>query len=165
MKRISGRDLAKNRGRNRIWTVRGLWAFLWFTAAFVLAAHSVAPAAKDPIRPPKNSLIVNPAARLSIKYPAALLASFFANVQVNIDPGNLQDDFGPAIAVDDSGKILVVWNVEETGDTGIHFSRSNDGGLTFSPAVRVNDNVTYPPFFDAYQPDIAVDGAGTIYVV
>jgi hypothetical protein len=91
--------------------------------------------------------------------------SFRPNVQVNADPGNLKDDFGPAVAVDKSGTIYVVWNVEEPGDTGIYFARSTDRGATFSAAVRVNDNVTYPPSYDAFQPDIAVDGAGHIYVV
>jgi hypothetical protein len=138
-----------------------------FLAAAVLLTSSRAAFAEvaKPAIPPKNSRVVNlPPGALPGPQPSALV-SFLPNVQVNVDPGNLKDDFGPAIAVDQSGTIYVVWNIEEPGDTGIYFSRSTDRGVTFSPAVRVNDNVAYPPSFDAYQPDVAFDSTGNIYVV
>lgn len=84
--------------------------------------------------------------------------------QVNVDPGNLVDDAGPAIAVAPSGEIAIVWNGDET-QKSIWFSRSLDGGTTFSPAVRINDPVAYPPSYSVYQPDVAVGPNGTIYVV
>jgi hypothetical protein len=90
--------------------------------------------------------------------------SFLPSVQVNVDTGNNVNDFAPAIAVSRNGHIYVVWNGDETMKT-IFFSRSTDGGKTFSAAARINDNVVYPPSYSVYQPDIALDSAGNIYVV
>lgn len=84
--------------------------------------------------------------------------------QVNEDPGNLTDEAGPAIAVAPSGAIAIVWNGDET-QKSIWFSRSLDGGTTFTPAVRINDLVAYPPSYSVYQADVAVGSDGTIYVV
>jgi hypothetical protein len=89
---------------------------------------------------------------------------FLPDVQVNIDPGNLIDDFGPAIAVSRTGVIYVAWNGDETTKQ-IVVARSTDGGVTFSPAVPVNDAVAYPPSFSVYQPDIALDADDNVYVV
>jgi hypothetical protein len=95
---------------------------------------------------------------------AAVSSSFLPDVQVNVDPGNLIDDFGPAIAVSPTGVIYVVWNGDETLKQ-ILISRSVDGGVTFSPAAQVNDPVVYPPSYSVYQPDIALDAGGDVYVV
>jgi hypothetical protein len=84
--------------------------------------------------------------------------------QVNVDPLNLTDEAGPAIAVAPSGTIAIAWNGDET-QKSIWFSRSLDGGTTFTPAVRVNDIVAYPPSYSVYQSDVAVGPDGTIYVV
>jgi hypothetical protein len=88
----------------------------------------------------------------------------FPDVQVDVDPGNLKNDFGPAVAVSRSGAIYVVWAGDET-QKSIFFSRSTNGGATFSPAVRINDAVAYPPGYSVYQPDIALDASGNVYVV
>jgi len=170
MKPVSKGDLSKGAGCGRVFAACRTRLFLFIAAVLVFGAGAAAQSSaaadpKSPARPPRNARIVSPAAPRSIGNPAGLPASFLANVQVNVDPGNLLNDFGPAIAVDNSGKIYVVWNIEEAGDEGIYVARSSDGGATFSPAVRVNDNMTYPPSFDAYQPDIAVDTAGAVYVV
>jgi hypothetical protein len=91
-------------------------------------------------------------------------SSFLPDIQVNYDPGNLVDDFGPAIAVSQRGVIYIVWTGDETMKS-ILFSRSVDGGVTFSPAVRINDAVAYPSSYSVYQPDIAIDGNDNVYVV
>ena len=132
---------------------------IWFFGA---AAAADVP---KPVVIPTNGRIVSVPPGKPVGSQPSAAVSFRSNVQINVDAGNLKDDFGPAVAVDKSGTIYVVWNVEEPGDTGIYFARSTDRGATFSAAVRVNDNVTYPPSYDAFQPDIAVDGAGHIYVV
>jgi hypothetical protein len=90
--------------------------------------------------------------------------SFLPSRQVNVDNGNQVNDFGPVIAVSKNGDIYVVWNGDETIKT-IFFSRSTDGGTTFSAPTKINDDVAYPPSYSVYQPDIALDGDGTIYVV
>jgi len=94
----------------------------------------------------------------------AAAGALLPNVQVNWDPDNLVDDFAPVIAVADGGMIYVVWNGDDSLQS-ILFARSDDGGATFSEAVRINDDVIYPPSYNAYQPDIALDGDGNIFVV
>jgi hypothetical protein len=90
--------------------------------------------------------------------------TFLPSVQVNADSGNLVNEFAPVIALSKEGHMYVVWNGDETVKS-IFFSRSTDGGQSFSPAVRLNDTVAYPPSYSVYQPDIALDSAGTIFVV
>ncbi len=94
----------------------------------------------------------------------AAAEALLPNVQVNRDPGNLIDDFAPVVAVADNGFIYVVWNVGDALES-ILFAQSGDGGATFSEAIRINDNVNYPPSYGVYQPDIALDGDGNIYIV
>jgi hypothetical protein len=67
--------------------------------------------------------------------------------------------FDPRIAVDSHGGINVVWNDGGPGNLDILFSRSTDGGLTFSPPL----NVSHDPDSSA-APQIATDSAGNIFV-
>jgi hypothetical protein len=90
--------------------------------------------------------------------------AFLPGLQVNIDPGNQVNEFAPVVAASKNGNIYIVWNGDETVKS-IFFSRSTDGGHTFSPATRLNDSVAYPPSYSVYQPDIALDSAGNILVV
>ena len=140
-------------------------AFLTFMVTVSLAGTGAYGEVENSPIPPKNNVVARTRAGLLGGSLPSATASFLPNVQVQADPGNLSDEFGPAIAVDASGTIYMVWNVEEGGDEGIYFSRSDDGGATFNPPVRINDNVDYPPSYDAYQPDIALDGNGAVYVV
>jgi len=107
--------------------------------------------------PPKNSHPSNH------NHNFALVSYFNQNIQVNTDPDNQVDEFGPVIAVHED-TIYMVWNGDESNKS-IFFSRSNDGGQTYLPATRINDTVVYPPGFSVYGPDIAVDQNGNIYVV
>jgi hypothetical protein len=66
----------------------------------------------------------------------------------------------PAVAVDTSGNISVVW--AETGP-GILFTRSTNGGASFSPLVTAIPVV--PGQTAAGQPDLAIDPVGNINVV
>jgi hypothetical protein len=63
----------------------------------------------------------------------------------------------PAIAVDGSGHINVAWNDYTTGSRRVFFSRSSDGGTTWSSAVNVYNQTGLSGY-----PAIAVDGDGYI---
>ncbi len=62
----------------------------------------------------------------------------------------------PLIAVDNLGNINAVW-VEPTSAANIMFSRSTDGGLTFSRPLNVSNNPG-----GALAPSLALDGNGNI---
>jgi hypothetical protein len=97
--------------------------------------------------------------------------------------GNFRSSEFPTLAVDRSGTstngyVYIAWNdgrnltvpdfwVGAYGYTDILFSRSTDGGATWLPPVRVNDNpepLSSGLGTDQYQPGIAVDKAGKIGV-
>jgi hypothetical protein len=86
--------------------------------------------------------------------------TFGAKVIVQ-DAGGSLADF-PSVAVDISGNIYVVWQDTRGGVGDIYFAKSTDGGATFNPNVRVNDADTDSAQF---EPDMAVDTNGNIYVV
>jgi len=67
--------------------------------------------------------------------------------------------FDPRIAVDSHNGINVVWNDDGPGNLDILFSRSTDGGTTFSTPV----NVSHDPDSSS-SPQIATDSAGNIFV-
>src|SRR5437867_2468070 len=94
----------------------------------------------------------------------ALAASaLVAQAQVFSAPQNLSHS-GTAefaqIAVDSNGNINVVWDDFIPGNNDIFFSRSIDGGVTFSPPKNVSQNAGSSVF-----PQIAVDSGGNINVV
>ena len=92
------------------------------------------------------------------------LISFLPDVQVNSDPGNILNEREPVIAVSKEGIIYIAWKGDDSLKC-ILFSRSLDGGETFLPAIKINDEVSYPPSSSVYQPDIALDAEGNIYIV
>ena len=72
----------------------------------------------------------------------------------------------PSITADDSGRIYVAWYDFRTfSSTGydIYFSYSDDGGMTFSPDVRVNDLLGIYSAWDK-RPAVAVNEEGTVFV-
>src|SRR6266566_4987267 len=76
-------------------------------------------------------------------------------------PQNLSNDpagsSAPQIAVDSSGNINVVWQDNPPGTYQILFTRSSDGGATFSTPIAVSSR-------PSYRPQVAVDSAGNINV-
>ncbi len=88
-------------------------------------------------------------------------STWSANVRVN-DEVRMAHKLAPAIAVDEAGNVFVVWWDNRNGDYDIYFSRSTDGGQTWSPDVRLNDDTS-----SAGQalPAIAAHDVGNVYVV
>jgi hypothetical protein len=138
--------------------------------ASVLAFQALASAA--PIPPPNPPRALGSAAMEELpslfarSSPPAGLASLggLPDVQVNVDPGDLVNESGPAIAVSPNGTVHVVWTGDESQKT-VWTACSTDGGATFSAPVRVNDAVAYPPSYSVFQPDISIGTDGTVYIV
>ncbi len=74
---------------------------------------------------------------------------------------NTGTSFNPHIAVDSSGNINVVWEDNTPGLLDVFFSRSSDGGTTFSTPRNLSNNNTAT----SLHPEIAVDSSGNINVV
>ncbi len=75
----------------------------------------------------------------------------------------------PTIAVDRSegefaGHVYLVWADQRGGDADILFTRSTDGGASWSDPFRVNDD-TPGLGCDQYFPWMAVDAAGGVHVM
>jgi len=86
--------------------------------------------------------------------------SFDAEVLVS-DDGTFFAN-APKIAAYSSGSIYAVWHDDRMGDSwDVYLSKSEDGGGSFLPSVRVND---YVSSVYQYEPDLAVDSSGNIYV-
>jgi hypothetical protein len=90
--------------------------------------------------------------------------SFTPAVMVN-DSASIYHQRYPSITVDSSGQhVYVVWqdwrNLQYEPD--IYFSRSTDGGLTFLPSIRVNDDLDTA---NQWSPVVACDNSGqNVYV-
>lgn len=83
--------------------------------------------------------------------------AFTQAVNVSNDAGNSQR---PQIAVDAQGNINLVWLDSTPGTLSVFFSRSTDGGATFSTPV----NVSNYPGGSALFPQVSVDSSGHIFV-
>src|SRR2546430_811730 len=64
----------------------------------------------------------------------------------------------PQVAADSAGNIFVVWE-NDSGVLGVLFSRSVDGGLTFSAPAMVSTSTS-----GSVSPQIAVGPAGNVYL-
>jgi hypothetical protein len=78
-------------------------------------------------------------------------------------------DIIPDVAVAPNGDLYAVWQdarVNGGGADGIALSRSTDGGLTWSPRIKVNKTPTNIPIDDqqAFTPSVDVAGDGTVAV-
>ncbi len=85
-----------------------------------------------------------------------------ANAQA-LGPRNLSNSGSaqtPVIGVDSAGKIInVVWADKSSGNYQIFFSRSVDGGSTFSRPKNLSNSAT-----DSQEPQLALDSTGNINV-
>lgn len=88
--------------------------------------------------------------------------TFLPNVQVN---DGLPNAYIPTIALDD-GTIYVAWDDRRPpfNYIQVYFSKSTDGGLTFTPDVLVNDTAGGLMDRPHRNPSMAVDTSGVIYI-
>jgi hypothetical protein len=78
---------------------------------------------------------------------------------VNIS-NNSGNSWNQTITVDSAGNLNLAWMDDITGNLDIFFSRSTDDGATWSLPVNISNNSG-----DSWDPDIAVDSTGTLYLV
>src|SRR2546427_7633322 len=97
------------------------------------------------------------------------------DIRVNDIPGSAESPLGsdpivlPAMVVAPNGTIYITWNDyrngrpvgSPNGNSDIMVSHSTDGGTTWSPAAKVNDDATIAPDF---MPDVALDPFGVLHV-
>jgi len=88
-------------------------------------------------------------------------------------PGSLYPGFRvnsfPAMAVDGSngpnrGNLYVCWGDYRHGDADVYFTRSTDGGTSWSTAIRVNDDAVGNDK-DQWFPWLSIDASGSIVVI
>ena len=90
-------------------------------------------------------------------------ASFTGPVQINDSTGGSFPLVPLSIAVDRNGVIHVVWDdYRNGGSPDIYYANSSDGGLSFTPNVKVNDSVGTEK--SQTYPSLAVDNNGNIHV-
>jgi uncharacterized cupin superfamily protein len=66
----------------------------------------------------------------------------------------------PAIAIDSTDTIHLVWPDDTPGNWEIYYKRSTDGGTTWSPVKRLTSNGGA-----SWSPAIAIDSSDAIYIV
>ncbi len=86
--------------------------------------------------------------------------TFSPNVRVNDDVGRAGQLY-PSLAVDKLGTVYLAWHDFRKGDQDIYFSTSVDGGKTFSPNLRINDDSGTAGQFN---PSLAVDENGAVHI-
>lgn len=67
----------------------------------------------------------------------------------------------PSLAVDRQGVVYVAWQDYRRDQADIYVARSTDGGRSFGPNVRVNDDLGRA---GQLSPALAVDDSGAVYV-
>ena len=87
--------------------------------------------------------------------------TFNANVMVNRDAPNT-DQYQPRICIGADGVLHVAWHDYRNSEPNIYYVNSTNGGFSFNPAVRVDDE---PRNIRSYAPIIAADPVGTVHVV
>jgi hypothetical protein len=99
-----------------------------------------------------------------------IIARFFRGVVRDPDDGapHRTGDINPEVAVDRaSGDVYVVWQDSRFGPrSSIALSRSTDGGLTWSPVIKVNKTPTGIPLGNqqAFLPMVTVGNRGVVSV-
>lgn len=86
--------------------------------------------------------------------------TFSKNRRVNDDP-DAPAHSHPAVAVDQSGTVFAAWEDFRRGNSDIYIARSDDGGKTFGPNRRVNDDEGEAP---QISPSLVTGPAGEVYV-
>ncbi|UCC93012.1 MAG: hypothetical protein JSW25_10205, partial [Thermoplasmata archaeon] len=66
------------------------------------------------------------------------------------------------VAMDHLGRVHVTWQDNRAGRFNVMYSRSDNGGMSFGPSIRVNEP---RPSIDFMSPSIDVDGDGNPFIV
>lgn len=158
--------------------------YLLSLLAIAAAAHShtslAEPQGEAKVRAPKSTLAVGVALdaqgrlwlarvenqRLLVSRSDDAGASFSSPVTATPEPENIAADGEnrPRIAVARDGSVLLVWaqSLPQRFTANIRFSRSTDGGKTFSTPVTLNDDGRIGGHSFA---SMALDGAGRVAIV
>src|SRR5712692_7060663 len=96
---------------------------------------------------------------------APMAPHFGPNVQIDVPPVYRASFFGPSpsMAAGTDGVVYLAfagWSGSTTGDD-IYFTKSSDGGRSWSTPSRVNDDGGNAP---QAQPNLALDSANNIYI-
>jgi len=95
---------------------------------------------------------------------SATISNANAQLPFSAPPKNVSNNsdfsFTPQTAVDSSGNVFAVWEDDTSNNSNILFSRSIDGGATFSAPVNLSNSKRFP-----FDPHITVDSQGGINVV
>jgi len=78
--------------------------------------------------------------------------------RLSVTPGDSQEE--PAIAIDSSGNLHVVWYDSTPGNFEIYYKKSADGGTTWTADQRLTENSG-----ESRDPTIAIDSSNNIYIV
>jgi len=95
---------------------------------------------------------------LSSGYDPGTGIAFTANSKVS--SASALSAIEPAIAVE-SANIYVAWTDSRSGNRDVFFRRSTDSGSSWDDEILVNDDAGST---DQYEPAIAADGSGNIYL-
>ena len=85
-------------------------------------------------------------------------ATWSAQVRLD-DDTNSAFQYSPSLAVDGGGNLYAAWDDRRNDESDIYFTRSSDGGATWSANVKVNDDAGSA---DQYTPSLTADGAGSL---
>ncbi|UCE72956.1 MAG: BNR-4 repeat-containing protein [Methanomassiliicoccales archaeon] len=88
-------------------------------------------------------------------------APFSENKIVNNDTADATQN-APSMAVDATGTVYIAWEDNRRGDMDIFFSKSLDGGETWTSDVKISTDINNET---QSAPSLAVDADGDIYVV
>lgn len=86
--------------------------------------------------------------------------TFHKNIKINDDSGSASQT-SPSIALDSSDNIYITWEDYRNVDSDIYFTKSTNGGNTFSGNIQVNDDTGSDP---QHSPSIAIDDVGNIFI-
>ena len=105
---------------------------------------------------------------MALLFPILLIAQnyvFRPNVRANSDPPGTSAHWttspGQRLIAARGDTVYCLWNGNRGGEQHIYFGRSNDGGRSFLPSVRVDNT---PSGCEGSGPSLAVDDSGGIHV-
>jgi hypothetical protein len=92
-------------------------------------------------------------------------ATWTTSQRLSVTPGGSQEE--PAIAIDSSGNLYVVWYDSTPGNLEIYYKKSADGGTTWTADQRLTWTpcVSWSGPMGSGWPDFAIDSSGNLHIV